>query len=193
MFADIPARETICVVVQFGGQTPLNIARALAENGVISRTSLLMPSIPPRIATFRHMMERLESPCRSRHGLYADRRWHFSNPSAFLSDPPLFVWRRAWEVIYDKQQLREYVARAFWCHPGTPPVSRPAFSKMLWSAKPIALADGTDVFIPGHHGACELAGIHSGDSALSSHPSILPPNTVKQSSTTLAKLPGSCT
>ena len=73
------------VIVQFGGQTPLNIARALSDEGVkILGTSIDSIDIAEDRDLFRKMMDQLEIPM----------------PESDM------------EVIYDENMLREYVAKA---------------------------------------------------------------------------------
>ena len=161
------------VVVQFGGQTPLNIARALAENGVnILGTSIDAIDTAEDRDLFRHMMERLDIPMpESAMASTADEAVALSATIGFplMIRPSFVLGGRGMEVIYDEAQLREYVARAVGVTPERP-LLIDRFLQNALECEADALADGTDVFIPAIMEHVELAGIHSGDSAC-----IIPP------------------
>ena len=161
------------VIVQFGGQTPLNIARELQENGVnIWGTSIDSIDIAEDRDLFRHMMEKLEIPM-PESGMAID----FAEAKAcadkigypIMIRPSFVLGGRGMEVIYDEQTLKEYVEKAVGVTPDRP-LLIDRFLKNALECEADALADSTHVYIPAVMEHVELAGIHSGDSAC-----IIPP------------------
>ncbi|MBR5932797.1 MAG: carbamoyl-phosphate synthase large subunit [Treponema sp.] len=161
------------VIVQFGGQTPLNIARELQENGVnILGTSIDSIDIAEDRDLFRHMMEKLEIPM-PESGMAID----FAEAKAcadkigypIMIRPSFVLGGRGMEVIYDEQTLKEYVEKAVGVTPDRP-LLIDRFLKNALECEADALADSTHVYIPAVMEHVELAGIHSGDSAC-----IIPP------------------
>ena len=156
------------VIVQFGGQTPLNIARELQENGVnILGTSIDSIDIAEDRDLFRHMMEKLEIPM-PESGMAID----FNEAKAcadkigypIMIRPSFVLGGRGMEVIYDENTLREYVDKAVGVTPDRP-LLIDRFLKNALECEADALADKNHVYIPAVMEHVELAGIHSGDSA----------------------------
>ena len=156
------------VIVQFGGQTPLNIARELQENGVnILGTSIDSIDIAEDRDLFRHMMEKLEIPM-PESGMAID----FDEAKAcadkigypIMIRPSFVLGGRGMEVIYDEATLKEYVEKAVGVTPDRP-LLIDRFLKNALECEADALADSTHVYIPAVMEHVELAGIHSGDSA----------------------------
>ena len=156
------------VIVQFGGQTPLNIARELQENGVnILGTSIDSIDIAEDRDLFRHMMEKLEIPM-PESGMAID----FAEAKAcadkigypIMIRPSFVLGGRGMEVIYDEATLKEYVEKAVGVTPDRP-LLIDRFLKNALECEADALADSTHVYIPAVMEHVELAGIHSGDSA----------------------------
>ena len=156
------------VIVQFGGQTPLNIARELQENGVnILGTSIDSIDIAEDRDLFRHMMEKLEIPM-PESGMAID----FNEAKAcadkigypIMIRPSFVLGGRGMEVIYDEATLKEYVEKAVGVTPDRP-LLIDRFLKNALECEADALADSTHVYIPAVMEHVELAGIHSGDSA----------------------------
>ncbi|MBQ1627885.1 MAG: carbamoyl-phosphate synthase large subunit [Treponema sp.] len=161
------------VIVQFGGQTPLNIARELQENGVnILGTSIDSIDIAEDRDLFRHMMEKLNIPM-PESGMAID----FNEAKAcadkigypIMIRPSFVLGGRGMEVIYDEATLKEYVEKAVGVTPDRP-LLIDRFLKNALECEADALADSTHVYIPAVMEHVELAGIHSGDSAC-----IIPP------------------
>ena len=156
------------VIVQFGGQTPLNIARELQENGVnILGTSIDSIDIAEDRDLFRHMMEKLEIPM-PESGMAID----FAEAKAcadkigypIMIRPSFVLGGRGMEVIYDEATLKEYVEKAVGVTPDRP-LLIDRFLKNALECEADALADKNHVYIPAVMEHVELAGIHSGDSA----------------------------
>ena len=156
------------VIVQFGGQTPLNIARELADAGVkILGTSIDSIDIAEDRDLFRHMMERLGIPMpESGMATDIDTATQVANTIGYplMIRPSFVLGGRGMEVIYDEQMLREYVDKAVGVTPDRP-LLLDRFLQEALECEADALSDGQDVYIPAVMEHIELAGVHSGDSA----------------------------
>ncbi|RRJ95762.1 carbamoyl-phosphate synthase large subunit [Opitutaceae bacterium TAV4] len=175
----IHAKERpIGVIVQFGGQTPLNIARELAANGVrILGTSIDTIDTAEDRDLFRQMMERLDIPMpESGMASTIDEAISVANRIGYpiMIRPSFILGGRGMEIIYDEDMLREYVAKAIDVSPERP-LLLDRFLQSALECEADALADGKDVFIPAVMEHIELAGVHSGDSAC-----VIPPVTIPQ-------------
>ncbi len=173
------------VIVQFGGQTPLNLARGLKDAGA------------PLVGTSVESIEAAED--RDLFSKVIDKLGIAQPPNGMASDvqgavaianrigypvlvrPSFVLGGRAMEVVYDERGLHDYMERHG-------PMLRQAefgedrpllIDKFLDSAIEVdvdALSDGQDVLIGGIMEHIEEAGIHSGDSSCS-----LPPYTLSES------------
>ena len=166
------------VVVQFGGQTPLNIAAELAEAGVkILGTSPEMIELAEDRDRFRQVMRKLGIP-QPESGMAGslEEALEIAKQIGYplMVRPSFVLGGRAMEVVYDEQMLRRYVKRAVEVSPKRPIL----IDKFLENAVEVeadAIADGEDAFVPAIMEHIELAGIHSGDSACVIPPISLPP------------------
>ena len=156
------------IIVQFGGQTPLNIARELQENGVnILGTSIDSIDIAEDRDLFRHMMEKLNIPMpESGMAVDFDEAKELADKIGYpiMIRPSFVLGGRGMEVIYDEKTLKEYVEKAVGVTPDRP-LLIDRFLKNALECEADALADSTHVYIPAVMEHVELAGIHSGDSA----------------------------
>ncbi len=156
------------VIVQFGGQTPLNIARELAEVGVkILGTSIDSIDIAEDRDLFRMRMDKLGIPMpESGMAIDIDEATKVANQLGYpiMIRPSFVLGGRGMEVIYDESMLREYIAKAVGVTPERP-LLLDRFLRNALECEADALSDGTNVFIPAVMEHIELAGIHSGDSA----------------------------
>lgn len=156
------------VIVQFGGQTPLNIARELQENGVnILGTSIDSIDIAEDRDLFRHMMKKLEIPMpESGMAVNFDEAKEVADKIGYpiMIRPSFVLGGRGMEVIYDEKTLKEYVEKAVGVTPDRP-LLIDRFLKNALECEADALADKNHVYIPAVMEHVELAGIHSGDSA----------------------------
>ncbi|MGP1586750.1 MAG: carbamoyl-phosphate synthase large subunit [Treponemataceae bacterium] len=156
------------VIVQFGGQTPLNIARELQENGVnILGTSIDSIDIAEDRDLFRHMMQKLEIPMpESAMAVNFDEAKTCAETIGYpiMIRPSFVLGGRGMEVIYDEKTLKEYVEKAVGVTPDRP-LLIDRFLKNALECEADALADSKHVYIPSVMEHVELAGIHSGDSA----------------------------
>jgi len=166
------------VVVQFGGQTPLNIAAELAEAGVrILGTSHETIELAEDRDRFRQVMRRLGIP-QPESGMASslDEALEIAAQIGYplMVRPSFVLGGRAMEVVLDEQMLRHYVARAVDVSP-TRPILIDKFLENAIEVEADAIADGEDAFVPAVMEHIELAGIHSGDSACVIPPISIPP------------------
>jgi len=166
------------VIVQFGGQTPLNIAAELAEAGVkILGTSHESIELAEDRDRFRQIMRRLGIPQPdSGMARTLDEALAIAKEIGYplMVRPSFVLGGRAMEVVHDEEMLKHYVAKAVDISPERPIL----IDKFLDGAIEVeadAIADGEDAFVPAIMEHIELAGIHSGDSACVIPPISIPP------------------
>ena len=166
------------IIVQFGGQTPLNIARGLKEAGCrILGTSVESIDDAEDRDLFHSIMDSLGIPMpESMMASDIDGALECAGKLGYplIIRPSFVLGGRGMEVIYDEIMLREYVAKAVGVTPDRP-LYLDRFLCHALECEADALSDGKDVFIPAIMQHIELAGIHSGDSAC-----ILPPVTISE-------------
>jgi len=166
------------VIVQFGGQTPLNIASELAQAGVkIIGTSPDTIDLAEDRDRFRKMMEKLNIPmAESGMASNLDEALAIAKRIGYplMVRPSYVLGGRGMEVVHDKEMLQQYVAAAVEITPERP-ILIDKFLENAIEAEADAIADGTDVFVPAVMEHIELAGIHSGDSAC-----VIPPVSIPQ-------------
>jgi len=165
------------VIVQFGGQTPLNLAVPLEEAGV-----RILGTSPDSIDRAEDR-ERFQALLRKLDILQPENRIAFREEEAVrLADeigypvvvrPSFVLGGRAMEIIYDRKELEAYIHTAVDVSPGKP-VLLDRFLEHAVEIDVDALSDGTDTLIGGVMEHIEEAGIHSGDSAC-----VLPPMSLK--------------
>jgi len=161
------------VIVQFGGQTPLNIAGELAAEGVkIIGTTPQTIDLAEDRDRFRAKMRKLgiPQPESDMAGSF-DEALEIAGRIGYplMVRPSYVLGGRAMEIVHDEQMLREYVDRAVEVSPARP-ILIDKFLENAIEAEADAIADGTDAFVPAVMEHIELAGVHSGDSAC-----VLPP------------------
>ena len=161
------------VIVQFGGQTPLNLARALHTAGV--------PIIGTHVDTiedaedrekFQRLLSRLglRQPANGIARTMAQARTEAAKIGfPALVRPSFVLGGRAMEICYDNAQLEQFVAAAFQASQGQPVL----IDRFLEDATEVdvdAICDGHRTIIAGIMEHIEEAGVHSGDSACSIPP-----------------------
>ncbi len=166
------------IIVQFGGQTPLNIAAGLAEAGCrILGTSVASIDAAEDRDRFHAIMNELGIPMpESEMASDIDGALKVAADLGYplIIRPSFVLGGRGMEVIYDELMLREYVAKAVGVTPDRP-LYLDRFLHHALECEADALSDGTDVFIPAIMEHVELAGVHSGDSAC-----VLPPVSISE-------------
>ena len=165
-------------IVQFGGQTPLNIANELAEAGVrIIGTSPDTIDLAEDRDRFRQKMRKLGIP-QPESGMASTLEEALGVAKRIgyplMVRPSYVLGGRAMEVIHDEEMLRHYVAAAVDVSPERP-ILIDKFLENAIEAEADAIADGNDAFVPAVMEHIELAGIHSGDSACVIPPISIPP------------------
>jgi len=166
------------VIVQFGGQTPLNIAQELAAAGVkILGTSPDTIDLAEDRDRFRGMMEKLGIPMPA-SGMASTLEGALEIAERIgyplMVRPSYVLGGRGMEVVHDEQMLEQYVAAAVGVTPERP-ILIDKFLEEAVEAEADAIADGTDAFVPAVMEHIELAGVHSGDSAC-----VIPPIAIPQ-------------
>jgi carbamoyl-phosphate synthase large subunit len=157
------------VIVQFGGQTPLNIARELAEAGAaILGTSPETIDLAEDRARFGRIMHRLGIPMPdSGMAVSYDEALEIAARIGYplMVRPSYVLGGRGMEIVHDDQMLKRYLSVAVEEVTPEQPVLIDKFLDNAIEAEADAIADGTDAFVPAVMEHIELAGIHSGDSA----------------------------
>ena len=156
------------VIVQFGGQTPLNLADRLHTAGVpIIGTSPDSIDLAEDRERFGALLADLKIPCPDNSSVTsAEEAKAVANKIGYpiVVRPSFVLGGRAMAIVYDDQSLDEYMRSAVDASPEKPIL----IDKFLERAAEIdvdALADGETVVIAGIQGHIEEAGIHSGDSS----------------------------
>ncbi len=156
------------VIVQFGGQTPLNLADRLHEAGVpIIGTSPDSIDLAEDRKRFGALLEDLKIPCPENSSVTSgDEAKTAANKIGYpvVVRPSFVLGGRAMAIVYDDATLDEYMRSAVDASPEKPIL----IDKFLERAAEIdvdALADETAVIIAGIQEHIEEAGIHSGDSS----------------------------
>ncbi len=170
--------KPVGAIVQFGGQTPLNIAQQLEDAGVkILGTTPATIELAEDRDLFDKMMDRLEIPMPDSamvtnidEGLAAAAKIGYP----LMLRPSFVLGGRGMEIVYDEEMLRSYIGAAVGVTPDRP-ILVDKFLENATEVEADAIADGTDVFIPAIMEHIEQAGIHSGDSAC-----VIPPISVPQ-------------
>jgi carbamoyl-phosphate synthase large subunit len=165
------------VIVQFGGQTPLNLALELKRCGAtIIGTAPESIDLAEDRRRFGHLLEELQIP-QPRNGTALAPAEAVKVASEIglpvLVRPSYVLGGRAMVIAYDLKTVEDYVAQAALMGPARP-ILVDQFLEDATEVDVDALADGTDVVIAGIMEHIEEAGIHSGDSSC-----VLPPVTLK--------------
>ncbi|MDD5492069.1 MAG: carbamoyl-phosphate synthase large subunit [bacterium] len=166
------------VIVQFGGQTPLNIAQELKDNRVkilgttpesirlaedreYFREKIIALNIPqPESGTARSLEEALAIANKIGYPL--------------IVRPSFVLGGRGMEIIYEEERLKKYATEAINVSPEYPMLID-RFLEQALETEVDALCDGQDTFVASVMEHIEYAGVHSGDSACA-----IPPRTIKE-------------
>ncbi|MFA6142463.1 MAG: carbamoyl-phosphate synthase large subunit [Candidatus Omnitrophota bacterium] len=172
----VDIENPIGAIVQFGGQTPLNISGALSKAGLnILGTSPDSIDIAEDRKRFQQMLKKLKlkQPENGTATSYEEAQKVAERIGYPVVVRPSFVLGgRAMEIVYDEKGLADYMAKAVEASPERPIL----IDKFLEDAIEVdvdAIADGETCVIGGILEHIEEAGIHSGDSAM-----VLPPHTL---------------
>ena len=160
--------QPLGVIAQFGGQTPLNLASELENNGVrILGTSPSVIDLAEDRDQFRAMMDRLGIPMPEsgmastvQEALVIAERIGYP----VMVRPSYVLGGRGMEVVYDAESMTGYMEAAVGVTPDRP-ILIDRFLNHALECEADAVSDGTHAFVPAVMEHIELAGIHSGDSA----------------------------
>jgi carbamoyl-phosphate synthase large subunit len=172
------------VIIQFGGQTPLNLAVGLAKAGVpILGTAASAIDLAEDREKFRDLLNQLglrQPPSATALSVEAAGNAAHAIGYPVLVRPSYVLGGRAMEIVYDDEQLTKFVQAALEVSPGFPVL----IDKFLEDAIEVdvdLVGDGQAFVVGGILEHIEEAGIHSGDSAM-----VLPPYTLNED--TLAEI-----
>jgi carbamoyl-phosphate synthase large subunit len=170
------------VICQFGGQTPLNIARQLEEAGVkILGTSPAVIDLAEDRDQFNQVMQRLGIPM-AESGMAVDVNGAIEIAARIgyplMVRPSYVLGGRGMEIVYDESMLRDYMSAAVDVTPDRP-ILIDRYLENAIEAEADAIADGEDAFVPAVMEHIEQAGIHSGDSACVIPPVGIPEKHIK--------------
>ena len=156
------------VIVQFGGQTPLNIAAELEKRGAhILGTSPAVIDMAEDRDQFNAMMNKLNIPMpKSGMAVTVEDALEIAHRIGYpmMVRPSYVLGGRGMEVVYDDDMLRDYMAAAIDVTPERP-ILMDMFLQDAMECETDAISDGTHAFVPTVMQHIEQAGIHSGDSA----------------------------
>lgn len=170
--------QTDChgVIVQFGGQTPLNLATELEAHGVnIIGTSPSMIDAAEDRNLFREILERIglkQPPNRIAHSL--EQAYELAGEIGFpiLLRPSFVLGGRGMFIVYDMDEMKTIIREVFDVAPGKP-VLLDQFLEDAYELDVDCISDGQTTLIGGMLQHVEFAGVHSGDAAM-----VMPPHTL---------------
>ncbi|NQY32696.1 MAG: carbamoyl-phosphate synthase large subunit [Coraliomargarita sp.] len=181
------------VIVQFGGQTPLNLATELEAHGVnIIGTSPSMIDAAEDRNLFRNILDRvgLKQP-KNRIANSQEQAYELAGEIGFpiLLRPSFVLGGRGMFIVYDMDEMKKIIREVFDVAPGKP-VLLDQFLEDAYELDVDCISDGETTVIGGILQHVEFAGVHSGDAAM-----VMPPHTisdemlatVRQASYNLAK------
>ena len=160
--------KPVGIIAQFGGQTPLNLASKLKKNGVkILGTSPEIIDLAEDRDQFREMMNKLNIPMpESGMAVDVDSAIKIANEIGYpvMVRPSYVLGGRGMEIVYDDEQMIEYMSAAIGVTPDRP-ILIDRFLQHALECEADAISDGLHAYVPAVMEHIELAGIHSGDSA----------------------------
>ena len=171
---EIVAKEKpVGVIVQYGGQTPLKLARDLEKAGVpiigTSPDAIDRAEDRERFQQMLHELNLKQPPNRTARTEEEALRCATEIGYPLVVRPSYVLGGRAMEIVQEQAQLERYMREAVKVSNDSPVL----LDRFLNDAKEVdvdALSDGTDVVIGGIMEHVEQAGVHSGDSACSLPP-----------------------
>ncbi len=171
------------VILQFGGQTPLKLAVPLGKAGVrILGTSYDAIDIAEDRGRFRELLDKLsleQAPSGITFSTEEALKVAESLGYPVMVRPSYVLGGRGMEIVYDDKELKNYIETAVKVSEDHPVL----IDKYIEDATEVdvdAVSDGKDVFIGGILEHVEVAGVHSGDSAMTLPPCTLPSRTIKR-------------
>ena len=166
------------VITQFGGQTPIKLAKFLSDNNLpILGTQYSSIDLAEDRDRFRELLIKLKlNQAKSGIAKKFEKALIIAENIGLpvVVRPSYVLGGRAMEIVYDKSQLRKFISEAFKASENNPIL----IDKFIDNAMEVdvdAISDGQEVYVAGIMQHIEEAGIHSGDSAC-----CLPPVSIKE-------------
>ena len=167
------------VIVQYGGQTPLKLARDLEKEGVpiigTSPDSIDLAEDRERFQKLLNDLNLRQPPNGTVRNIQQAVKAANKIGFPLVVRPSYVLGGRAMEIVYSENDLRDYMEKAVEVS-NSSPVLLDRFLNDATEVDVDAISDGNDVFIAGIMEHIEQAGVHSGDSACS-----LPPFSLSES------------
>ena len=173
----------IGVIAQFGGQTPIKLAKFLHENKLpILGTQYTSIDLAEDRDRFRNLLNKLKLK-QAESGIARNY-----NQAITIADkiglplivrPSYVLGGRAMEIVHEKNKLKKFIVEAFKAAEENP-ILIDKFINQAMEVDVDALSDGKEVFVAGIMQHIEEAGIHSGDSACSLPPISIKPFLIKE-------------
>ncbi|MDR0491032.1 MAG: carbamoyl-phosphate synthase large subunit [Oscillospiraceae bacterium] len=161
--------QPLGVIVQFGGQTPLNIAMELKKSGIpILGTTPEVIALAEDRDLFRKMMDRMDIPMpESGMARNYEEAIAVANEIGYpvMVRPSFVLGGRAMEIVFDNEQIKNYIKVNAQYISNDAPILIDRFLDNALECEADALADEGNAFVPAIMEHIEYAGIHSGDSA----------------------------
>ena len=171
----IKKERPIGVILQFGGQTSLNIAEDLSKRGIkILGTSFKSIDLAEDREKFNDLLNEIGIPTPRGYSVTnKDEAFKVVEELGYplVVRPSYVIGGRAMQVVYTDEELMEYLTEAV-----SLGVEHPILIDQYIEGKEVevdAIADGEDILIPGIMEHVERTGVHSGDSI-----SVYPPHTI---------------
>jgi carbamoyl-phosphate synthase large subunit len=166
------------VIVTYGGQTPLKLARALEDAGVpiigTSPDSIDLAEDRERFQQLVHKLKLKQPPNRTARDVEEAVAMAKEVGYPLIVRPSYVLGGRAMEIVHGEDELRDYVVRAVSVSNDSP-ILLDRFLDLAVEVDVDAIADGEEVIVAGIMEHVEQAGIHSGDSGCSLPPFSLSP------------------
>ena len=179
IYKEMEKGKVLGVIAQFGGQTPIKLAKTLNENKIpILGTQFDSIDLAEDRERFKKILIKRKILNKQKVGLPEIKKNHFkiANKIGFpiVIRPSYVLGGRGMEIIYSQSDLKKYIDEAVKVS-GSNPVLIDRFLNDATEVDVDAICDGKSVFVAGIMEHIEEAGIHSGDSACS-----LPPYTLSK-------------
>ncbi len=173
----------IGIIAQFGGQTPIKLAKFLHQNKLpILGTQYSSIDLAEDRDRFRNLLNKLKLK-QARSGIAKTYKEAIKIADKIglplMVRPSYVLGGRAMEIVYEKGQLRNFIEEAFNAAEKNP-ILIDKFIDHAMEVDVDAISDGKEVYVAGIMQHIEEAGIHSGDSACSLPPISIKPFLVKE-------------
>ncbi len=171
------------VIAQFGGQTPIKLAKFLYDNKLpILGTQYASIDLAEDRDRFRNLLNKLKLK-QADSGIAKNYKQAIQIAEKIglplIVRPSYVLGGRAMEIVYEKSKLKRFVDEAFKAAEENP-ILIDKFINQAMEVDVDAISDGKDVFVAGIMQHIEEAGIHSGDSACSLPPVSIKPYLIKE-------------